>query len=146
MSQQDLRDQRRHNARIKKASLDVGHADLTDEDGAQTFDFAAALPANAIVVGHGIDVTEAFTDGVAGTFTADLGVKSGDTDGFIDGGDLTTAVGKINAPRGVLSPGGLMGAITPSLIVAGSVDVDTATAGALTAYVWYIDGDEANLM
>lgn len=122
---------------ITVVSLDVGFADCTDADQQQTFDFAAALPANAMVVGAGANVTAIFDNvGDTASLTFDLGIKSGDTDGFIDGGSLD-AVAKVSVPRGVAIPG-LVGAITPSVIIDSSVNLNTLTKGAATFYVAYV--------
>ena len=124
--------------RIRKVTLAVGFADLTDADGSQTFPFAAALPAGAAILGFGIDVTVGFTDGVAGVFTADLGVNGGNIDAWLDGADIAS-IAKLNTPQGIDGGGGLVGAITPSITVLADVNVGTATAGALVAELYYVD-------
>jgi len=127
---------------IKKASLAIGFADLTATATSQSFDFAATLPATAILVGSYIDVTVAFDDGSTGVFTADVGVKSGDTDAIIDGADIET-VAKTAAAKGA-DPYGFYGGVQVAVLVdAGAVNVDTATAGAMTVELFYIEGDEA---
>lgn len=126
----------RRGGEIREASRAVGFADLTDSDGAQTFAFATALPAGAVIVGSGIDITAGFTDGSTGVFTADLGVNGGDLDSLLDGVDIAS-IATLATPQGV-QPTGLYGAITPAVTVLADVNVDTATAGALTAYVYYV--------
>ena len=74
-------------ASVQIAELTVGFAELTDADGAQSFPFAQALPAGAVILAVGLDVTDGFTDGVAGVFTADLGISGGDIDAFLDGAE-----------------------------------------------------------
>ena len=128
-------------AGVKVASRTVGIADLTAAAGNQSFDFAAALPADAWVLGSYIDVTEAFTDGAAGTFTADLGESGGDTDALIDGADITTAIAKVGTPIGTLGTGFTYAGATLAIDIIGTVNVDTATAGALTVKVAYIRMD-----
>lgn len=124
-------------ANIGLATLAIGHADLTDADTQQTIDFASALPAGALVLGAGANVTAIFDNaGDTANITFDLGIKSGDTDGFVDGGSLD-AVAKVSVPRGVAIPG-LVGGITPSVIVDGSVNLDTLTKGAAVFYVAYL--------
>lgn len=115
----------------------VGFAALTDADTQQTVDFDAALPAGAMVVAAGGNVTAIFDNaGDTADLTFDLGIKSGDTDGFVDGGSLD-AVAKVSVPRGVAIPG-LVGAITPSIIIDSSVNLNTLTKGAAVFYVAYV--------
>ncbi len=127
--------------RILKASLTVPFGDLTDSDGAQTFAFAAALPATAIILAVGLDITVGFTDGSIGVFTADLGIDGGDVDAFLDGVDIAT-IDKLSTPRGTTLVGGyaLLTAVTPALTILADVNVDTATAGSVVAEVFYVDG------
>lgn len=121
---------------ITVVSKSVGFAALTDADTQQTVDFDAALPAGAVVLGAGANVTAIFDNvGDTASLTFDLGIKSGDTDGFIDGGSLD-AVAKVSVPRGVALPG-LVGAITPSIIIDSSVNLNTLTKGAAVFYVLY---------
>lgn len=125
--------------RVRKASLTITSALLTDSDGAQTFPFGAALPADAIILAVGLDVTAGFTDGASGVFTADLGINGGDIDAFLDGADIAS-IDDVASPQGI-QPTGRVGAITPALTILADVNVDTATAGAVTAEVLYVDGD-----
>lgn len=124
-------------ANIVIASKSIGYAALTDADTQQTVDFDSALPAGAMVLAAGANVTAIFDNaGDTANLTFDLGIKSGDTDGFVDGGSLD-AVGKVSVPRGVAIPG-LVGAITPSVIVDSSVNLNTLTKGAAVFYVAYL--------
>jgi len=134
-----------YNERVKKATYSLGHAGLTTAGSSQSFD-AAVIPENSIVIGCDIDVTEAFTDGSAGTFTADVGVKAGDVDAVLDGADLTTAIARLDSPRGVSGLPSMLflDGATMALKVIGSVNVDTATAGALTLSVYYINISDAS--
>lgn len=127
-------------SRVKKLQLALLFSQLTDADGSQTFAFATALPARAYLIGAGIRVIAAFTDGVAGTFTADVGINGGDIDAFLDGASLA-AIANVGDPVGV-RPSGMVGAVTPALTVLGSVNVNTATAGSLVAEVMYLDGSK----
>jgi hypothetical protein len=94
-----------YKTRIRKATLAIGHADLTDADSQQAFDFSAALPSDAYVIGRYIAVTEAFSDGESGTATMDVGIKSGNTDAFLDAADVSTATGNIDIPAGAVPSG-----------------------------------------
>ena len=123
--------------RVQEAILAIGHADLTDSDGSQTLDFAAALPDGAQVVGHVIEITEAFADAGAGAFTCDVGIKSGDTDALSDASDLS-AIANVFLPVGA-APTGFYGGETPSVVMDADVNVDTAIAGALVVHVLYVD-------
>jgi hypothetical protein len=102
-----------------------------------SIDFDAALPAGAMVIAAGINVTAIF-DNVTDTAsaTADLGIASGDTDAFVDGASLD-AVAKVGSPAGV-AMGTLVGAVTPSILVDPDVNCDTITKGSAVAYVSYI--------
>jgi len=138
MSHQDLRNAVDVSRAVKKASLAIGFADLTASATSQSFDFADVLPSGAIIIGVGIDVSIAFDDGSTGVYTADLGISSGDTDAFLNGVNLEVAAAHA-VPQGV-QPTGLVGAVTPALIVdAGAVDVDTTIAGALEVSILYVD-------
>ncbi len=124
--------------RVRKATLAVVFGDLTDSDGAQTIPFAAALPADAIIVAVGLDVTVGFIDAGIGVFTADLG--DGVTiDLLLNGADIAS-IAKVASPQGA-QPAGLVGAVTPAITILADVNVDTSTAGALTAEIYYVDGD-----
>lgn len=136
MGQQDAREIRRG---VLKATLTLGFAQLTASATSQSFDFANALPAGAVILGVGIEVTTAFDDGSTGVYTADLGISGGDVDGFLNGVDLEVEASHA-VPQGA-QPTGLVGAVTPALLVdAGAVDVDTTIAGALVATVLYAVG------
>ncbi len=138
MGYQGLRRAENASRGVKKVCLTIGFADLTASASSQSFDFAAALPAEAVIIGVGIDVSTAFDDGSTGVYTADLGISSGDTDAFLNGVDLEVAAAHA-APQGA-QPTGLVGAVTPALIVdAGAVDVDTTIAGALVVTILYVD-------
>lgn len=126
--------------RIKRAKRTITTTDLTTSGPQQKFDFTAALPTNAYFLGAYVDVTTQFTDGAAGTATADLGIKTTDEDAFLDAADLSTAAGKINIPRGALQTG-FMGGVTVTITIDGSVDVDTFTAGSATFHVIYLEID-----
>ena len=117
----------------------IGHANLTTSAGAQSFDFGAALPADAVVIGCYIDVTEGFTDGVAGVFTADVGENGGVTDAILNGAAIAS-IAKVGLPIGATPTGWYAGA-TIAVNMLATVDVDTATAGALTVYLAYISMD-----
>jgi hypothetical protein len=134
-----------YGARRRVLSKQVTYADLTESDNAQTFDFDAALPANHVVEGFFFNVATVFGDGGAGAFDGDLGISGGDTDYWINGADIDGATGKMNATIGV---GGatscIEGAVTPAVTINADVNVDTATAGDLTAYIYYVDYTNAD--
>lgn len=126
--------------RPKRAKKTITTTELTASAGQQKFDFDAALPANAYFVGAYVDVTVAFTDGAAGTATADLGEKTTNEDAFLDAADLSTATGKINIPRGIIQTG-FEGGVTVTITIDATVNVDTLTAGSATFYVLYHEID-----
>jgi hypothetical protein len=114
-----------------------GFADLAEADQDIDVDFDAALPAGAVVIGAGINVTAAFDNvGDTASVEADLGIKSGDRDAFCDGMSLD-AIAKVGAISGA-AMGTLVGAITPSVNVKPDVNGDTLTKGAAVAYVIYV--------
>jgi hypothetical protein len=118
-------------------SLALGHADLTDADGSQSFDIGT-LPENAVLLGASITITEAFDDGAAGTFVADIGISGGDTDAILDGAaDNLGATGVVAAPLGVRPLGRYAGEPTLAVVVNSNVNVVTATTGAALVEVFY---------
>lgn len=127
-------------AGIHVATRTVAFGDLTDAAGHQSFDFAAALPADAFILGSYLNVTVGFTDGVAGVFTADLGESGGDTDALLDGADIAS-IAKVGTPLGVLSTGFTYAGATLALDILATVNVNTATAGSVTARVAYFSMD-----
>ncbi len=136
MGQQDSREIKRG---VLKTTLALTFAQLTASATSQSFDFAKALPAGAVILGVGIEVTTAFDDGSTGVYTADLGISGGDADAFLNGVDLEVAASHA-VPQGV-QPSGLVGAVTPALLVdAGAVDVDTTIAGVLLATILFSVG------
>jgi hypothetical protein len=100
-------------------------------------DFAAALPAGAVVIGAGCNVTAVFDNaGDTADVALDIGIKSGDADAFVDGASLD-AVAKVGSPAGA-GLGTLVGAVTPSLFVNPTVNCDTITKGGAVAYLIYV--------
>lgn len=131
MGQQEARDIRQA---VHSATLTVDFSELTASAGTQTFPFSVGLPSTAVLLAVGLDVTAGFTDGSGGVFTADLG--DGTTvDSMLDGADLAS-VAAVAIPLGAV-PVGLVGAITPELTILANVDVDTVTAGSVTAVIKY---------
>ncbi len=119
---------------VQSESLTITAADLTDADGSQTFNLGSALPTNAVVIGHSIDVTAAFTDGAAGVFSLDVGYS--DVDAIVDGASLA-AIAKLHGPLGVRS-GGRYDGVQMTATVLGTVNVTTATLGSVTVEIFYV--------
>lgn len=86
------------------------------------------------------DETITGADAVNGTATFDMGMDGGDVDALIDGGDITTATGIVNGPKGVANDGNY-GGETPNVTVRSNVNVEDLTAGAMIAYIQYISMD-----
>lgn len=126
--------------RVQELTKQITHADLTDADTQQQIDFASALPAGAFVIGAFAEVTTAMSGGSVSACTADLGIKSGDADGFLDAVDIFTGcAAKASVPRGVALPGHHGGG-TPTIIVDSTGDnLVNLTAGDVTFHVLYID-------
>lgn len=128
-------------AGIHVATRSIGFADLTAAAGNQSFDFAAALPASAFVTGGHINVTIGFTDGAAGAFTADLGVSGGTTDLVLNGADIAS-IARVGAPVGAGVFPLWAGGVTYAIDIIATVNVDTATAGALDCYLTYFVAED----
>lgn len=123
---------------VRKQSLALLAADLTDGDTQQSFDIGAALPAGAILLGAFVDITTGFQNaGDTDTTTADLGIKGGDTDSIANDVDISTT-GKTDATIGA-KPSGFYGGETLSLEVNSDVNMDTITIGVLEVVAMYID-------
>lgn len=127
-------------------SKTVTTTELTASATSQEINFDSAVPANAMILSRGIHVTTVFSGGGASNCTADFG-DGVDDDGYYDGEDIFTgaATGHIPVPT---VPGALLAdqacdvedaARTPSVTVASDVNVDTLTAGSVTAYVLYLE-------
>lgn len=142
----DSRAQQAYNSRIKYLEKSITKAGRAVA-GTEVVDFDSALPADAVVVGAYINVTEAWDDGAAGTFVGDVGLKTVDTDGFIDGAaDNLGTTGRKGQPRGVLM-GCFVGGesvLIPCIALASNVNLSTATTGALTARVYYYQADKVS--
>jgi hypothetical protein len=118
-----------------RAQLAISHTDLTEGDTSQNLAFAAALPANAAVIGVGIDVTEKFDNaGETATTTCDVGYSNGDE--WLDAAALG-AVAKVGIPVGD-SIGGMCSGVTPTVKVDSDVNMDTHTMGEAVVYLAYV--------
>lgn len=129
-----------YEGRVQDLTKQITIADLTDADAQQAIDFDSALPATAFVIGAYAEVTTALSGGTLSACTADLGIKSGDTDGFLDAVNIFTgAAAKASVPRGAALPG-IHVSGTPTIIVDSTGDdLDNITAGDVTFHVLYID-------
>lgn len=125
---------------VQKRTVTVGHADLTAavNGTAQAVNIGAALPANAQVLAHEVDVTTLFSGGGATAVKLDVGGT--DADAIVTQQDVFTgaATGKLSGPAGVHRQGGfsaeqLVATFTPD----GSHTLLGLTAGAATITVWY---------
>lgn len=117
------------------ASKAFTFADLQEGDQDIDVAFAAALPAGAVVVGAGINVTAAFDNvGDSASVNATLGYAA-DKDGF----RKTMALDAIAKVCGAVGDkmGGLVGAVTPLINVIPDVNGNTLTKGTAVAYVLY---------
>jgi len=126
-------------ARIHTMSKAFTYTDVAALGGGASgsIDFASNLPVGAIPVGCGVNVTAAFDNvGDTASMTIAVGVKSGDTDGYMVAAAADT-VCKIGTP-GVLLGGLNVGTVTPSILVDPDVACNTITKGSATAYLTYI--------
>ena len=94
------------------------------------------LPANAVVESVHTNTTVAFTDGAAGTFTADLGVLSGDDDRFTPTAlDIDSTGEDSETPH---LPGNTGAGTTQlAVLITSNVNVGTSTAGSFVMTVYY---------
>lgn len=123
---------------VRKASLAIGHADLTDADGSQTLTIAT-LPAGAQVLGVNVKLATPFTGGGAGSVTLDVG-SSGDADALVDGANVFAAAvdGQASTrPLGIAPNKQFAAATAVQATVAADVNVADLTAGAMTVEVIY---------
>ena len=99
-----------------------------------SIDFGAALPEGAIVTAVISDVTEDFTDGGAGVFSADVGISAGDADLYtptelnIDGG-IALQTQAVNVPASE---------IQLAVTFTGDVNLSTLTAGTVEITVLFV--------
>jgi len=133
------------NARIATASKAFSFADIAALGAATgndvstnlslSVDFDAPLPAGAIVIGAGVNVTAALhTISNDHSCTIALGVKGGDADGFMLAGSANT-ICKLGTV-GVLN-GSFVGAITPTILMQLAAEWWLYNKGTATAYVSY---------
>lgn len=120
---------------VQSVSLTLGFASLTDADGSQSFNVGAVLPAGAVVIGHAVNVTQAFTDGAAGDFDLDIGV-AGTLTSIVNDMDLSPT-GKKYGPLGARAGGRYDGEQILATVRA-NVNLNTSTAGSAVIEVFYV--------
>lgn len=115
---------------IMVAELEIGHADLTDADGEQTFAFVT-VPAGSVIYGYEFVLTESFVAG-SQTLNADIGYATAETniaaDLDIDGSTTDTGAAvmrQYSVSRDI------------QVRVQSSGNVVNATAGAMTIRLFY---------
>ncbi len=127
-------------AGVFKRSLALGHADLVDADGSQTFNLGAVLPANARIVGASVKLATPFTGGGAADVKLDIGT-AGDPDAIVNAADLFAAAvdGEASAMPSGIAPNKHFVAAGAQLTATVDADVNVAdlTAGAATIDVLY---------
>lgn len=127
--------------RIRKASLAIGHADLTEADNSQLVPFAAALPAQSRILSVSVKLTTPFTGGTVSACTFDVGT-TGDADALIDGADVFAAAVDgyaSTAPAGIAPNKHFVTAPTLNVTVANAGDtLANLSAGAATVEVLYV--------
>jgi hypothetical protein len=131
---------------IKKRQLQVVHGDLTATGTTQSIDIGAVWTVGIVVVGAYLDITTLFSGGSVSACTAQVGIKSGDTDSIIAATDVFTgaATGIVNT-FGV-GPAGYYGAITPSILFTSTTDnLINLSAGDLTVTIAYLDTAGASI-
>lgn len=125
------------NARIRKVAFDVVFGDLSAAAMTKFLDFAAALPADASIVGVDSNTTIAFTDGAACTLKVDLGFAGATTSllaGTANNCGTINRVGNVAADTCPQFAGGK----TVRASFTCSVNTNTLTAGACRIHVYYV--------
>ena len=126
---------------LAKKTVTVGHADLTDavNGEAQVINIDTALPANAVVLGHEVNVGTLFSGGGASAVKLDIGGT--DADAIVSQMDVFTgAATDALSPRtgahaqGKFSSEQLVATFTPD---AGHT-LNDLTAGSLVITIWYV--------
>ena len=125
---------------LAKKTVTIGHADLTDavNGEAQVINIGTALPANAVVLAHEVNVATLFSGGSAsavkldvGGTTADAIVSQQDVFTGADTGALSLRTG--THAQGKFSSEQLVATFTPD----GGHTLAGLSAGSLTITVWY---------
>jgi hypothetical protein len=125
----------------QSVSIQIQHSDLTDAVAgeAQLVDIGSALPVNAVVLGHEVNVATLFSGGSASAVKLDVGgttataivnqmdVFTGAATGALSPRTGAHAQGKFSAQQ-------LKAKFTPD----GSHTLDGLTAGDLTITIWYV--------
>lgn len=127
--------------RMKAYTRTFDHADtdIAVAAASAAIDFGSALPAGAIVHAVLANVTEAY-DNSADTFTADVGISSGDADAYTPTAlDLSTGVAVLTTQTVNTKASAVQLAVT---ITSSSGDLDTLTAGTVVITVLYFVPDE----
>lgn len=127
---------------VWKIPIVVGHALLTEADGAQTIDIGPALPGPCRLVGYSIDSLTAFSGGTASAVTAAIGVGA-DVDAIMAATDVYTGA---TAPKA--GTAGVLGYRYAPLALADQINVTFAanddvldlTAGAFVGSVYLQPG------
>ena len=124
-------------------SQQVAFADLTAAATTESIAFSSKIPAKAVVLGSWFDVGDLFSGGGASSAVIDVG-DGVDPDGYVDGENIFTGAAtgqrsKLAAPAALLS--GTVDVAdaerTPTVAITSDVNVDTLTAGDVTAYILY---------
>lgn len=125
---------------LNKRTVTIGHADLTSavNGEAQAINIGAALPANAVVLAHEVNVGTLFSGGDASAVTLDIGGT--DADAIVDGMDVFTgaATGALVGTAGV-HPKGKFSAeqLKATFVTDAGHALAGLDAGELTITVWY---------
>ena len=125
-------------------ALQITTTELTASANSQSINFATAIPAKAIVHGAWFDLDTVFSGGGAASCVIDVGDGT-DADGYVDNEDVFTGAttGQRSTPTtapALLDSNGVDiddGARTPAVLITADVNVDTLTAGDVTAYILY---------
>jgi hypothetical protein len=126
--------------KIVYRTLQVTHAELTATGLTQSLDIGAVFGDHIHIVGAHLNVATLFSGGSVASCTAQVGIKSGDTDSIIAATDVFTGASTGRVTTYGVGPAGYYGGITPSILFTSTVDnLINLTAGDLTVVLAYLD-------
>lgn len=122
-----------------KRTVTIGHADLTDavNGEAQAINIGAALPTNAIVLGHEVNIATLFSGGSVSAVKLDIG--GADADAIVSQLDVFTgaATGALSPRTGAHAQGKFSAEqLTATFTPDGGHTLLALSAGSLTITVW----------
>jgi hypothetical protein len=123
---------------LQVRTVQITTTELTASATSQAINVGAALPANAVVMAHEINLATVFSGGGATSCTVDIGGT--DADAIVDGHDIFTGAttGRLSGSTLGVHWCGVFTAEQLTATVTSDVDVDTLAAGDVTITVWFL--------